>query len=38
MTEAAQAQYWDALDSEQFEHYERRQRFIAHFAGILNHR
>jgi hypothetical protein len=38
MAEAAAAQYWNALDSEQFERYERRQRFIDHFAGILNHR
>jgi hypothetical protein len=33
MTEGAQAQYWEALDSEQFERYERRQGFVAHFAS-----
>jgi hypothetical protein len=37
--QVAKAQYWNALDSEQFESYERRQRFIDHFAGeVLNHR
>jgi hypothetical protein len=34
----AEARYWDALDSEQFERYERRQRFIDHFAAFLTHR
>ena len=38
MAEAAKAQYWDALDSEQFERYERRQRFIDHFAAVLSDR
>jgi predicted DNA-binding protein YlxM (UPF0122 family) len=38
MTEAAQAQYWDALADDEFERYERRQRFIDHFATVLTHR
>jgi hypothetical protein len=38
MAEAAKAQYWDALDSEQFERYERRQRFIDHFAAFVSDR
>jgi|HubBroStandDraft_3_1064219.scaffolds.fasta_scaffold134313_4 hypothetical protein len=38
MMPAARAQYWDAFSDDEFERYERRQRFIAHFAGTLNHR
>jgi CRP-like cAMP-binding protein len=38
MLEAAAAQYWDALDSAQFERYERKQSFVAHFAAVLTHR
>jgi hypothetical protein len=35
-TAVAEAVYWDADD--EFERYERRQRFIAHFAAVLTHR
>jgi hypothetical protein len=37
MTKAAAARYWNALSDDDFERYERRQRFIDHFAAILNH-
>ena len=35
---AAKAQYWNALSDDEFERYERRQRFIDRFTSILNHR
>jgi hypothetical protein len=38
MTKAAAARYWDALSDDDFERYERRQRFIDHFTDVLNHR
>jgi hypothetical protein len=38
MTEAAKAQYWDATAHDEFERYERRQRFINHFAAVLSDR
>ena len=34
--EAAEAQYWDALADDEFERYERKQRFIDHFAAVLS--
>jgi hypothetical protein len=34
----ATAQFWDGLSNDEFERYERRQRFVDRFAGILNHR
>jgi hypothetical protein len=30
VAEAAEAQYWDALADDEFERYERKQRFIDH--------
>jgi hypothetical protein len=38
MMPAAKAQYWNALADDEFDRYERRQRFIDHFTGILNHK
>jgi hypothetical protein len=35
VAEAAEAQYWDALADDEFERYERKQRFIDHFAAVL---
>jgi hypothetical protein len=32
------APYWNALVDDEFDRYERRQRFIDHFAAILTHR
>ena len=36
VAEAAEAQYWDALADDEFERYERKQRFIDHFAAVLS--
>ena len=38
VAEAAEAQYWDALADDEFERYERKQRFIDHFAAVLTNR
>jgi hypothetical protein len=38
MIEAATTPYWNALSDDEFERYERRQRFIDHFAAVLTHR
>jgi hypothetical protein len=38
MMPAVKPQNWDAFSDDEFERCERRQRFIAHFAGTLNHR
>jgi hypothetical protein len=35
---AAKAQFWNALSDDEFDRYERRQRFIAHFTGTVTHR
>jgi hypothetical protein len=38
MIEAAATPYWNAFSDAEFERYERRQRFIDHFAAALTHR
>jgi hypothetical protein len=38
MMSAAANPYWNALADDEFDCYERRQRFIDHFAAVLTHR
>jgi predicted DNA-binding protein YlxM (UPF0122 family) len=38
LAEAAEAQYWEGLADDEFDRYERRQRFVDHFAVSLTHR
>jgi hypothetical protein len=35
---AAKAPFWNALLDDEFDRYERRQRFIEHFTGTVTHR
>jgi hypothetical protein len=38
MMPAAATPYWNGFSDDEFERYERRQRFIDHFAASLTHR
>jgi predicted DNA-binding protein YlxM (UPF0122 family) len=38
LAEAAEAQHWEGLADDEFDRYERKQRFVDHFAVSLTHR